>query len=296
MVLRAFSFSNYRCFFTAIGLLFCVVLQAQFTPRIGSAEPGNTPGPGTVGKRVLQFQQGYSYGNLRLEEADIFEDATTYDSIYGQRRHVQTNVIRYGIMERLELRARLNYNNSKVLAEGNGAFSNAASRNGLGFDLGFRFSAIHLPDAGFNLGVQTDLGLVYADITSIHGATQSSGFLLVSQRFATNFVLTLNAGYMTNSINSDFLVGRTSLRYFHQNYLFHLGYTYQESISTPLNKVHSNAYFLAIAYYVTDDVLLNVESSVEKGFSGRYQNTEGFIQENTLNIGLGLSWRLNFRN
>jgi hypothetical protein len=283
------------CLGVLVGCILCLSAEAQFAPRIGSAEPGNTPGATAVGKRILQFQQGYSFSSLRLAEPQLGDrSAPTYDSLYGQQRHFQTNVIRYGLFERLELRARLFYNNRTFLAEGDGNFSNAAAANGFAYDFGFRFNLVHLTESGFDLAVQSDYGRIYQDVSSGFNISQYSVLLLASQRFAKHFVLTLNGGFLNNQ--NDVLVGRASLRYFVGDCFFHLGYTHEEVIASNINDLYTNAYFFAVAYYLSNDLLLNIESSFASGYSGNYVNSSGYIQENIFNIGAGVSWRLNFRD
>lgn len=90
----------------AIILMISAELRSQYNPTIQSGRPGQSIVVNTVGKGILQFQQGLSYDKTENPNEDnvmswpgegVFEH-TSFD-----------NVIRYGLLENFEVNAEVNY-------------------------------------------------------------------------------------------------------------------------------------------------------------------------------------------
>lgn len=282
-------------------LIISFFANAQFAERIVTAQPGNTIGAVTVGKRILQFQQGYTLQNMRynkpVEVPVISTENITNAVINGFTRHVQNNTFRYGLFERLELRGRLSYRKTNDVLDGNSAI-NFNSGESLDVDFGFRLNIVSKSNLGLNIALQADLGPSYTDLSKASAYTRFNIFLLASKRFGDDFIFTLNTGFGGFELGNDELIARGSLRYFFQNWLFHLGYSRNQLVSNASNlNLHTNGYFFAMAYYLNDDVILNIDCSYQNTKSGRFFLADGTINEEQFyNIGMGISWRLNFRN
>ncbi len=273
-------------------------MNAQFAERIGSAQPGNTPGAGTVGKRMLQFQQGYTLLNMRLEASEDITNSTPPSAYYGYTQQVQNNTIRYGLFERFELRGRVSYRKTNSLFYGSEPTVSPNPEESLDFDLGFRVNLVHKPKIGFDLALQSDLGPTYNDLEVRDSYLKFNSFLLASQRFAKNFVFTLNTGFGAYELGDDELIVRGSIRYFCKDWLFHVGYSRNQRISNASNlNLYSNGYFFAIAYHLNNELLLNVDFQHLQVQNGQFFLADGNINgEQFYNVGVGVSWRINFRN
>lgn len=93
----------------------------QYSETIRTGRPGQSIGAFTVGKNVLQFQQGIDY--YSIEATNLIKG------------FVSNNVIRFGISETIELSTLLNYQTENT-GLGNGTSADRAAINDLHF--GFR--------------------------------------------------------------------------------------------------------------------------------------------------------------
>ncbi len=286
-------------FFVFIGL-YTSSIQAQYTPQIGTARPGNTVGAGTVGRNILQFQNGYAFYDMRLEQAQVREEAINgqlvYDSVYGRQTHQLNNVIRYGLFERFEVRARVNYTGRTLLAEGNSFYARAGYSNLMGVDIGLRTNLIHKPESGVDFAVQADAGYDF-DTKDLEGAAfKGSLFLLHSKAFTQHFILTTNLGFSYSEINPDRLLARISLRYLLKDLLFQSGFNYERMLSLQTtDNNYESGYFLGFGYFLTNDIALDLEGSYRVVLTGEFIEDDRRLFQNTWAFTTGISWRLNYR-
>ncbi len=122
-------------------ILFITIAQfsiAQFNEIIRTGRPGQSIGPFTVGKNVLQFQQGLEIGGV----SNINNAPTSF---------INNNVIRFGVSETVELSALIDYQQD-YKNENNIYINNSGVSN---LHLGFRVHLTNqkglLPTTGFQM-------------------------------------------------------------------------------------------------------------------------------------------------
>jgi hypothetical protein len=117
---------------------FSIGAQAQFNETIRTGRPGQSIGAFTVGKNILQLQQGLEY------------NVAKYAS-YSNSSYITNNVVRFGLLENFEISALVDYRSDK-----NKDSSFSKSLNGLSnLHLGFRFHIKQqkgwIPSMGFQM-------------------------------------------------------------------------------------------------------------------------------------------------
>lgn len=104
--------------FTNLGLLFLlsffiltVSSLAQFSETIQSGRPGQSIVANTVGEGILQFQQGGVFSQSKTPGITLVNGMIGMHrpGYLYQNRFTTENVIRYGVTERIELNAAVNY-------------------------------------------------------------------------------------------------------------------------------------------------------------------------------------------
>ncbi len=92
-------------FFLLFILAFTGFVEAQFNETIRTGRPGQSINPFTTGKGVLQFQQGYVFDK---SESKTEPNRLTFMNVLAENSTFE-NVIRYGIAERIEINAAIDY-------------------------------------------------------------------------------------------------------------------------------------------------------------------------------------------
>lgn len=118
---------------------FFQLAQAQYSETIRTGRPGQSIGAFTVGKNILQFQQGVDFAESRHE--------------FTQKSFVFDNVIRFGITENIELSGLVDYTSSKE------KHSNYSTEGISDFHLGFRAHLLDqrkaIPNIAFQMRMKT---------------------------------------------------------------------------------------------------------------------------------------------
>ena len=159
----------------------------QYNETIRSGRPGQSIGPFTVGKNILQIQSGM----------DIFGFKQEGTSFQGSG-YLNNTVIRYGVAERLEISALADYRFETIKANGSESdFSGLAA-----FDLGGRYQVYQghgaIPTVGFQFRVR--LPVLSEDYKIDNLAPR---FIIVTgQKLSETFTLTTNWGGSWNGNNS----------------------------------------------------------------------------------------------
>ena len=173
-------------------LLVCATLffntsYAQYGETIRSGRPGQSIGPFTVGKNILQIQSGM----------DVF--GFKNDNIgFSGNGYLNNTVVRYGILERLEISALIDYRVDNIKAGGLETETSGLSA----FDIGGRYQVFAgkgaIPNIGFQMRVR--LPVLSEDYKIDHVAPR---FILVTgQKLSETFTLTTNWGGSWNGNNS----------------------------------------------------------------------------------------------
>ncbi len=115
-------------------------VQAQFMETIQTDRPCQSISALTVGKNVLQFQQGLDYGNARL----YFND----NRISEAQSWIFNNVIRLGLTEKFEINAALDYSFIDISTGSDFELAGGTSDLFTAFDLGARYNILEGTNGG----------------------------------------------------------------------------------------------------------------------------------------------------
>lgn len=160
-------------------------VEAQYNETIRSGRPGQSIGPYTVGKNVIQIQAGH------LVQWNNFDLAPETDGLYTRNTNEEV-VVRYGFLEHVEAHFRLGYTDQRSII-GNTTFNNQFGFDNLG--IAGRVNILRNPNGLLPaLGVQTQLLLPLESgqdlggrITVITSRTLDSKFSLASNYIYTGF-------------------------------------------------------------------------------------------------------------
>lgn len=161
---------------------------SQFNETIRSGRPGQSIGPFTVGARVMQIQSGVDVYGFENEGNDLIGHG-----------FVHNTVVRYGLLERLELSGLFDYRDESwksntVEQEANGLSA---------FDLGGRYAFYDgggaIPSMGFQIRIR--LPILSEDYKIDHIGPR---FVFVTgQKLSNTFTLTTNWGVNWNGVDSN---------------------------------------------------------------------------------------------
>lgn len=159
----------------------------QYNETIRSGRPGQSIGPFTVGKSILQIQSGID-----------FQSFENKDFALSGNGFVHNTVIRYGILERLEISGLFDYRGETVKTNGSETDASGLSA----FDLGGRYQIFEGHGAIPTIGFQMRLRLpVLSEDYKIDRVAPRFIFV-TSQKLSDIFTLTTNWGGSWNGNNS----------------------------------------------------------------------------------------------
>jgi len=168
-------------------LLLSQIGIAQYNETIRSGRPGQSIGPFTVGKNILQVQSGMDFFGYKNKSAG-----------FEGNGYLNNTVIRFGVAERLEISALLDYKFETIKSNGT-----ETDLSGLdAFDIGGRYQVFAgkgaIPNIGFQFRVR--LPVLSKDYEIDHIAPR---FIIVTgQKLSDIFTLTTNWGGSWNGVNS----------------------------------------------------------------------------------------------
>ena len=159
----------------------------QYNETIRSGRPGQSIGPFTVGKGILQIQSGVDF--FGFENKDLGSSGNGF---------VHNTVVRYGIFERLEISGLFDYKNEKSKTNGSEVDLSGLSA----FDLGGRYEFFEgkgaIPTIGFQMRVRLPVLSENYKIDKI----APRFFFVTGQKLSDTFTLTTNWGGSWNGVNS----------------------------------------------------------------------------------------------
>ena len=168
-----------RCYFTMFLLLLSVAVHGQYGKNIRTGRPGQAIGPFTVGKNVLQLQAGLTYGWLELEGSNIKTNLVDPNA-----------VIRFGILERLEVSAVIGY--SSINQESSGEEQNFQGISNA--QIGLRYNILNSTGSGPSIGLQSRIRLNTLSGDFDQEKLGNTTILAISQGLGQRFGLTSNLG------------------------------------------------------------------------------------------------------
>jgi hypothetical protein len=167
---------------TLLHILLLPQLNAQYNKTIRTGRPGQAIGPYTVGKNILQFQQGLEYDNNNINQ-------TNYSYVTNQ-------VMRFGITETIELGVLLDYRSDTHSLNDTLYSSKGLSVVQVGFRVHLSDQKGILPTSGFQARLKMP------DVSKPYGASFLAPILIYvavwklpkSTSLVSNYSLTYN-GY-----------------------------------------------------------------------------------------------------
>lgn len=249
-------------------LIFIFISQtafAQFNETIRTGRPGQAIGAFTVGKNILQFQQGLDYYSL----ANIK---------YPPRGFVSNNVVRFGILETFELSALVDYQYEQTKTD-----SIAISRTGLSnLHFGFR---VHINDQnGWIPTTGFQMRLKIPQVSKDFGANQLATVMV----FVANWALPKNMSLATNWIlsyngNDHYPTGKYVINFGFPIYKKWSGFF--ENYGQINQSIFQTRFDGGFAYLVNNNLQLDLSAGY-----GNNLNIQDYF------VSTGISWRItNFR-
>ncbi|MDO9001278.1 MAG: transporter [Bacteroidota bacterium] len=236
---------------------------AQYSETIRTGRPGQSIGAFTVGKNLLQFQQGVEYNS-------------EINSGINPKSIITNNVIRFGIKETIEISALLDYQkNSFTISDTVRSYSGLSNLH-LGFRVHLTNQKGVLPTTGFQMrlkmpSISKEYGNEYVAPVMIFVANWS---LPKNLSLGTNWILSYNG-------NNQIPTGK---------YVVNFGFPIFGKLSGfvenygQLNKDRFETRFDGGFAYLANN---NIQFDLSAGYGDNYATKDYFVSG-------GISWRLNF--
>lgn len=272
-------------------------VNAQYNSTIRSDRPGKTISAYTVGKGVLQFQHGVDFTRTEISYDFIPPSSVTYPDgpFTGTSKYETTswqNVVRFGILENLEVNAAINYSwkntyhnypesNDPVLLPGN-----MKSQNIEKIGLGVRYNILDGDNAAglaWGAALGTELyGWPSPEYYDDYGIILNTA---LSKQWSSFHFLRLNAGAEMSNLYGDRIT-------YGLNYTVKpvpafgitLEYAGSTNVSSMVHDSYSHIAQLGFLYFIGDHVQLDLGG-------GYYAYDEYYYGDGYL-LTAGLSWRL----
>lgn len=253
--------NNMKHFATVCFLIVSCTCFGQYSETIRTGRPGQSIGAFTVGKNVLQFQQGIDY--YSIEDINLIKG------------FVSNNVIRFGLSETIELSTILNYQTE------NTELGNSTSSDKTGIsDLHFGFRA-HINDQkGWFPVTGFQMRLKIPNVSDDFGTK----YLAADMIFVANWALPKDMSLATNwgmsySGNDPNPIGK---------YVINFGFPIYKNLSGVVGNygqinqsVFQTRFEGGLGYLVNNDFLIDLSS----GF-GKNQGVKDYF------VSVGVSYRI----
>ncbi|CAD5253764.1 MULTISPECIES: transporter [unclassified Imperialibacter] len=265
MAIRTLPKPNYQLM---VGLLMLVLsclsipkAAAQYNPTIRSARPGQSVGPFTTGKNVFQVQTGGTYNAYSVGNTDV--TGTNYTYLAS---------LRYGILERLEIRSAFALRHDKTSVSD-------LTAGGLGmWNAGIRYNLLDGHGEKPSLGIQADARFTAVD-EDYKAANLAPRIMLIhGQRLTDKLGLTTNWAVAWTGNNTDPAF----------NYTVNLSFplaekvgSFIENYGTVFNGDFDNRWNTGLSYLVNNDFLLDMSV----GYGKNDGVSDWFVDA-------GVSWRI----
>ncbi|MEO6303740.1 MAG: transporter [Bacteroidia bacterium] len=238
-------------------------MTAQFNETIRSGRPGQSIGGYTVGKNILQFQQGVEYdGQINNENKPT--------------AFITDHVIRFGVMERVELSTLFDYHKDTFTIK-DSIFSYHGINN---FHIGFRVNISEqqgiLPTTAFQMRLKMP------GVSNNFGANNLAPVMTFVANWNLSKKLTLGTNWIyTTNGNDPIVTGK---------YVINLGFPISNKLSGFIENygqlrkdVFETRFDAGFAYIATKNIQLDASA----GYGKNNELQDYFVS-------LGISWRVNF--
>ncbi|MBZ9630232.1 transporter [Salegentibacter sp. LM13S] len=245
---------------TFLLLILSTYCFGQFNETIRTGRPGQSIGAFTVGSNVLQFQQGLDY--FGTSEANLPEG------------FISNNVIRYGILERVELSAVIDYKYQEFELNNNTRSLEGLSNLHLGFRVNINDQKEWLPATAFQMRLKLP------NISDDFG----SEYLAPAMVFVANWGLPKNMSLATNWIlsysgNDPKPTGKYVINFGFPIYKQLSGFI--ENYGQVNQSVYQTRFDTGLGYLINN----NVSVDLFAGFGDNQNVTDYFVST-------GISWRV----
>jgi hypothetical protein len=278
--------------FVFLFLSIAISVAGQYNETLRGARPGNVIGAFTVGKGVLQLHQGVDF--LQAEEVRnyISSNGFPFEGYYQLENTVFQNTIRYGIIEKLELSAVLNYNwkntynNFDANPDPALSFSNSKEVDFQNIDLGLRYNILDGTNRArlvWGIQLRSNVYQWIADDRVL--APDLKLVTALARAFTKHHAVRLNLGTtLVEFDNSSLIYGL--------NYIFRpisqfgitLEYSGEASNFTLGPTIITHRYLCGLHYMISKDVQLDLRAGINE--------TEMAIFTETYYFGAGMMWRI----
>lgn len=237
----------------------------QFNETIRTGRPGQAIGAFTVGKNILQFQQGLDYYSFA-------------DTKFPPRGFVSNNVVRFGILETVELSALIDYQYENTKFDTNSVSLSGLSNLHFGFRLHINDQKGWIPTTGFQMRlkipkVSNDFGSTQLATVMVFVANWS---LPKSMSIATNWILSYNG-------NDHYPTGKYVLNFGFPIYKKWSGFI--ENYGQVRQNIFQTRFDGGFAYLINNNMQLDLSAGY-----GNNQSVQDYF------LSTGISWRItNFR-
>jgi hypothetical protein len=236
--------------------------QAQYAETIRTGRPGAAIGAHTTGRKVFQVQTGVNFGQNSWDPSQKLPNS-----------HSLT-VIRYGLLERLEVSAVVGFSRVKWSQLEQHDFD----QKGLSAaQIGFRINVRDGQGKGPNIGIQSRLKLNVLDEDFEQQRLASAHLLAVTQKLTSKLGLAANIGLSTSGNEDDHPSGI---------YVLNLNTMVNQKISVfienygAFGQQFSSKFDTGLGYLINND--LQLDASVGYGKNDGVQD---------MFVDFGLSWR-----
>ena len=272
------------------GLLFTQKSFGQYSETIVTGRPGQSIVANTVGKGILQLQQGFIFSSAK-SPGSVLNSTGVYvisDQVFQYNDIITTeNVIRYGITERFELNSAINYNWEDNHGD-DGVIVSGKDGGYLGtLDIGGRLNIIEQENFVPTMALQARLGMGQSYSEGDFEITDVEITAAFAWQIAENHGITVN------------LIPIFTLNDLYNRYNYTLAYSFSfldrwsvfvenyGGLSTPQQ---TDAFFTTyfdggVAFLLNDNVQIDVLGGYGKN---EYLN----MNEKTYFVSAGISWRL----
>ena len=238
---------------------------SQYNETIRTGRPGQAIGAFTVGKKILQFQQGFDYNSTTIKSTEI-------------NSYLSNNVVRYGISELLEVSFLADYQNDEIKT-----ITSDYNLQGISnFHIGFR---THIADQ--NKWIPSSCfqaRLKLPNISNDYGNSYIAPIMI----FVANWSLPKQLGLNTNWILTWDVNSAVPVEKYVVNFNFPLGKQWGgfiENYGTLIHKSLETRFDYGISYLASNDIQFDLYAG-----NGKNNNTTDYF------VSVGISWRLNFNS
>jgi hypothetical protein len=245
-------------------VLTILTVSAQYSENIRSGRPGKAVGPFSTGTNVLQIQTGL-----------VYEDFVNHDNDQKGNSLEYTTSLRYGIIQRLEIRSAFKVRHDKT----NMGERDSRKFGGLSFwNLGIRYNLVTGTENKPSFGIQSDIKLTTIDPEYQTSYISPRLMFIHGQKLTEVFFITSNLSASLDGNNQQAVLG----------YIVNISFLFSKSWKGFIEK-YGEAYSTSFQSRLNTGLAYLVNKDFQLDFSG------GFGTNDTINdwfIDGGVSWRV----